>query len=338
MILLILLNIVCLVYSLKYHSRISILKRDLVRINSLAGVSIENVAKPNTLVKALLSNGLLSIKEIKYYNLMKIYLQLIKKQLGRELTKEEIEKALGTSRHLLVMNIDKSNITKRILIQANMKLVYYTANYYKGYGISYPDLVSEGLCGLVKAFDRYHSDYNIRFSSFAFYWIKQYIFISIKKQSQQYQLADNIDFIIEDLKSIHHSFIISNHRIPSMKELIALITDPIDNLENIIRYSNDIITTDSNDIVLNESINENKLTRLSEYQSTITLADSEALFQILRPIMSSLTDRERDIITMRFGFIDGNPMTLQAIGNHYNVSRERIRQIEVKAFEKMREI
>lgn len=262
-------------------------------------------------------------------------------QLGREVTDAEVAKSMEIEEHQVQFLSERGTAAKSALVRANMRLVFHMAKYYRFRGLSYPDLVQEGTFGLMKAVDRYDPDRGFRFSTYASWWIKQSVSRAIAEKSRIVRLPVHIHDLMVSMSRAERQFAIANNRKPTSEELAERLALPVQKVELLKRCGRDVNSMDENVYNNNaKGASSNEVQVKDRLQSTGTVPQSlnerNSQRQELRRAMRSLTEREAQIVEMRFGLADGNPMTLEDIGKKFNVTRERIRQIEARALSKMR--
>lgn len=265
----------------------------------------------------------------------------MEEQLGRDVTDAEVAKSMEIEEHQVQFLSERGKAAKSALVRANMRLVFHMAKYYRFRGLSYPDLVQEGTFGLMKAVDRYDPDRGFRFSTYASWWIKQSVSRAIAEKSRIVRLPVHIHDLMVSMSRAERQFAIANNRKPTPEELAERLALPVQKVELLKRCGRDVNSMDENVYNNNaKATSSNEVQVKDRLQSTGTapqsLNERNSQRQELRRAMRSLTEREAQIVEMRFGLADGNPMTLEDIGKKFNVTRERIRQIEARALSKMR--
>lgn len=262
-------------------------------------------------------------------------------QVGREVTDAEVAKSMEIEEHQVQFLSERGKAAKSALVRANMRLVFHMAKYYRFRGLSYPDLVQEGTFGLMKAVDRYDPDRGFRFSTYASWWIKQSVSRAIAEKSRIVRLPVHIHDLMVSMSRAERQFAITHNRKPTPEELAERLALPVQKVELLKRCGRDVNSMDENVYNSNaKATSTNEVQVKDRLQSTgsapLQLNERNSQRQELRRAMRSLTEREAQIVEMRFGLADGNPMTLEDIGKKFNVTRERIRQIEARALSKMR--
>ncbi|MDD4527833.1 MAG: sigma-70 family RNA polymerase sigma factor [Candidatus Margulisbacteria bacterium] len=263
------------------------------------------------------------------YDSIKMYL----KEIGRiKLLKTEEE--FNIAQRIQENNDDEA---RKILIRSNLRLVVSIAKRYNGRGLSFLDLIQEGNIGLMKAVDKYDYTKGYKFSTYATWWIRQAITRAIADQSRSIRLPVHVVETLNKLKKISKMFMQEYKRKPTDEELAQhseLSVIKVQELAKIaqlpISLETPIGDDDSNslsDIVESEAEKNPEERVLSD----LLREDLEAVLQTF------LTEREQMVLRLRFGLHDGMPRTLEEVGQVYNVTRERIRQIEAKALDKLRQ-
>jgi RNA polymerase sigma factor (sigma-70 family) len=266
--------------------------------------------------------------------------EMMESELGRPPSSAEVAEALETTEEKVETLIDKSEGAKKILVRANMRLVFHIARYYRYRGVAYPDLVQEGTFGLIKAVDKYDPDRGFRFSTYASWWIKQSVSRAIAEKSRIIRLPVHIHDMMVSISKVERQFMVSHSRKPTSQELAERLALPIQKVELLIKCSREVNSIDENMFQNRGKMSTGGEVQVkdriqSQQQTPSYLNEKSSLRSELRRSMSHLSDREAQIVEMRFGLADGTPMTLEEIGKRFNVTRERIRQIEARALSKI---
>mmetsp|Transcript_5541 Transcript_5541/g.5722 ORF Transcript_5541/g.5722 Transcript_5541/m.5722 type:complete len:386 (+) Transcript_5541:40-1197(+) len=265
----------------------------------------------------------------------------MEEELNRIVSDEELSKVFKVSTEELA-NLEMVGYSaKRKLVQGNMRLVFHIAKYYRYRGVAYPDLVQEGTFGLIKAVDKYDPDRGFRFSTYASWWIKQAVSRAIAEKSRIIRLPVHIHDMMLSITRAEKQFISSHSRKPTPAELAQRLALPVHKVELLLKCARDVSSIDENAYQ-----NKGKMKVSSDLQvkdrlmSEITLPteinEKKTLRSELRTALNVLSEREAQIVEMRFGLSQQDPMTLEEIGKAFGVTRERIRQIESRALAKLR--
>ena len=257
---------------------------------------------------------------------VKVYL----KDIGRVplLTpEEEIDLAIRIA--------DNDQEAKDRLTKANLRLVVSIAKIYVGRGMMFLDLIQEGNLGLIKAVDKFDYTKGFKFSTYATWWIRQAITRAIADQGRTIRIPVHMVETINKVKKTSNMLLHRDGKDPTPEDIAAELGMPIDKVRDILRISQEPVS-------LETPIGEEEDSHLGDFipdEDALSPADAAAMTFLktkVNEVLSTLTPREAEVLRLRFGLKDGTPQTLEEVGKAFNVTRERIRQIEAKALRKLR--
>ena len=221
------------------------------------------------------------------------------------------------------------------LVEANLRFVVSYAKRYRGLGLSFLDLVHEGNLGLIEAAKRFDPERNVKFISYAVWWVRQAIFHALSQGSRAFRMPQKLSSQVSKVGSARDRLAADLQRAPTNRELADKMEISEHEVEDILKLAGD-------DLSLSTALSEDGSLELGDTleQDVVPAVEGEMIKESftdqMRALVEALDEKEREVITMRFGLDGEEPRTLQEIGEALKLSRERIRQIESKAKEKLR--
>jgi RNA polymerase primary sigma factor len=305
----------------------------------------ETLNKNISAKKSILSTGKIVIKirnlinkldikeEIKEKIIDSVHRKLKNKVYHSHSNNTPSEKAQYLNKEIIKgKNIKEKAINK--LVAANLRLVISIAKKYQGRGLPLLDLIQEGNLGLIRAVEKFDYRRGYKFSTYATWWIRQAVTRAIADQSRTIRLPVHVTEHLQKIKKITKEFVNKKGREPTDKELAKKMKIPVNRLRNLIEN-----TQDSVSIQTPVGDNENEIKDFLEDQEIPSPPDTVIhinLKELLQDAFKVLSDRETKILNLRFGLNNERPHTLEEVGKKFNVTRERIRQIEAKALSKIK--
>ena len=224
---------------------------------------------------------------------------------------------------------------RRRLSEANLRLVVSVAKRYAGRGLPFLDLIQEGNLGLMKAAEKFEPDRGFKFSTYATWWIRQSITRAIADQGRTIRIPVHLVEHINRVRKTAGELLRKNGREPTAEELAVRLEMEPDRVRELLQLAQEPVSLET-PVGEEEDAHLEDFIQDEEAGIPVDEAGRQLLRRELMSVLKSLTPREERVITLRFGLDDGRPRTLEELGKEFNVTRERIRQIEAKALRKLR--
>ncbi len=247
--------------------------------------------------------------------------------------------ALPTEQRIELRNLEtairKGERAKQRLSEANLRLVVSIAKRYVGRGMQFLDLIQEGNLGLIKAVEKFDHTKGFKFSTYATWWIRQAITRAIADQARTIRIPVHMVETINKVKKVSSQLLHQNGHEPTADEISEALDMPVEKVREIMRVAQEPVS-------LETPIGEEEDSHLGDFipdedaPVPAEAASHTLLKEQLSAVLGSLTPREEKVLRLRFGLEDGRPRTLEEVGHEFEVTRERIRQIEAKALRKLR--
>lgn len=312
----------------KELEEIEVSKEELEDLSVPEGINIDDHVK-------------MYLKEIGKVNLLtpEEELSLAKRMADGETAKEQIEE-IGEnidedSKKQIDLLIADGEKAKKSLAEANLRLVVSIAKRYVGRGMRFLDLIQEGNLGLIKAVDKFDYTKGYKFSTYATWWIRQAITRAIADQARTIRIPVHMVETINKLVRVSRQLVQELGREPTPEELAKELNMPVDKVREISKISQEPVSLETpigeeEDSHLGDFIPDEDAPAPSEAASFVLLKEQ------LGAVLETLSEREAKVLRLRFGLDDGRARTLEEVGKEFDVTRERIRQIEAKALRKLR--
>ncbi len=248
---------------------------------------------------------------------------------------EKDEHLTSEDRTILDAQVRQGEIAHKRLVEANLRLVVSIARRYVGRGMPMLDLIQEGNLGLMRAVDRFDYRRGFKFSTYASWWIRQAISRAIADQARTIRVPIHVVDMINKLTRVRRELTQELNRAPTIAEIASELDVEPDRVEELSKIA-------QNPLSLETPVGEEDDSTVGDFvedesaEVPVEAATFKLLQDYLAHALENLNDRERRVLIMRFGLEDGRVRTLEEVGDHFNVTRERVRQLETKALAKLR--
>jgi RNA polymerase primary sigma factor len=281
-------------------------------------------------------------EEIELARCVKLLVEVdaVKAELTESLEVPPSESALANHLNItekqLAQRIHLGNVAKRKMVRSNLRLVVSIAKRYLNRGVPFLDLIQEGALGLHRATEKFDPDKGYKFSTYAYWWIRQGITRTIANDARTIRLPIHVVEKLNKLKRLQRDLKTELKRNPTEQELADVLEIPVSQLRNLQQLRRQSLS-------LNHRVGKGEDTELLDLLEDMgnrspELQMTEAMMrqEIWEVLGNVLTEREKDVISLRYGLVTSHPCTLEEVGGMFNLSRERVRQIQSKAMRKLR--
>ncbi|XP_020592218.1 RNA polymerase sigma factor sigF, chloroplastic isoform X2 [Phalaenopsis equestris] len=255
-------------------------------------------------------------------------------QFGREPTLMEWAESVGMSFHDLQSCISSGINSRNKVLYANFRLVIHIAKQYEGKGLDFQDLLQVGSMGLMKSLEKFKPQIGCRFSTYAYWWIRQSIRKAIFQHSRTIRLPENVFAELKRIKDAKRIFL-QEGQTPTSEELAKRAGMHVGKLENLLKMSRNPISIQAHTWT-DQEITLQEITADPEIETPKIIVEKQMMRQHVQSLLGVLSPRERKLIRLRFGIQYSEPKSLQQIGDMFGISKERVRQLECQALNKMR--
>uniref|UniRef100_A0A5B6YWT1 RNA polymerase sigma factor n=1 Tax=Davidia involucrata TaxID=16924 RepID=A0A5B6YWT1_DAVIN len=260
----------------------------------------------------------------------------LQSQFGREPTLVEWAEATGLSCQALQSQLRCGNSSREKLIFANFRMVVHIAKQYQWCGLNLQDLLQEGSMGLMRSVEKFKPQAGCRFASYAYWWIRQAVRKAIFRHSRTIRLPDNVYSLLHKVTEAKRLCIQEGHHQPTKEEIAARVGITVEKLERLL-FSVRMPLSLQKPVWMDQNTTFQQITADTAIEMPDVSVAKQLMRQHIRNLLSILNLRERKIIRLRYGIEDGKPKSLSEIGAVFGLSKERVRQLESRAFYKLRQ-
>ncbi|KAJ4979903.1 hypothetical protein NE237_010683 [Protea cynaroides] len=261
--------------------------------------------------------------------------QGLQSQFGRQPTMVEWAEAVGMSCQVLQSRIISGNRSRERMIFGNLRMVVHVAKQYQGRGLSLQDLLQEGSIGLTKSLEKFIPRAGCRFSTYAYWWIRQSITKAIYQNSRTIRLPENVYNLLKQVTKAKKLCIREGYH-PTIEQLAKHVGITVKKLERLLLCTRRPLSMQQQ-VWADQDTTFQEITADPEVETPDLFAAKQLMRRHVRNLLSILPYKERRIMQMRYGIADGEPKSLAAIGSVFNLSKERVRQLEKRALDKLKQ-
>ncbi|KAM0990974.1 hypothetical protein ACFX13_009546 [Malus domestica] len=260
----------------------------------------------------------------------------LQSQFGREPTLVEWAEAVGISCQILKSQLRSGTSSREKLIYANLRMVVHIAKQYQGRGLGLQDLMQEGSMGLMKSVEKFKPQAGCRFATYAYWWIRQTVRKAIFQHSRTIRLPENVYTLLGKVLEAKKSCIQEGNHNPNKEELARRVGITVEKLQKLL-YSTRMPLSMQQPVWADQDTTFQEITADTGTEIPHVSVEKQLMRQHVRHLLGILNLRERQIIRLRFGIEDGKQRSLSEIGNMFGLSKERVRQLESRAFLKLKQ-
>ncbi|KAL2323219.1 hypothetical protein Fmac_027598 [Flemingia macrophylla] len=259
----------------------------------------------------------------------------LQSQFGREPTIAEWAESAGINCRMLHAQLRSGNRSREKLIQANLRMVVHVAKSYQGRGLGLQDLLQEGSVGLMKSVEKFNPLAGCRFGNYAFWWIRQAIRKAVYRHSRTIRLPDKVYTLLGKVMEAKKLYIQEGNLHPTKEELARRVGITVEKIDKLL-FSARIPISMQQTVWADQNTTFQEITADPTTEATDVTVEKQLMRRHVLNVLSTLRPKERKIIRLRYGFEDGEQKSLSEIGDIFGLSKERVRQLEIRALYKLK--
>ncbi|XP_027363645.1 RNA polymerase sigma factor sigF, chloroplastic-like isoform X3 [Abrus precatorius] len=259
----------------------------------------------------------------------------LQSQFGREPTMAEWAEGAGLNCRMLHAQLRCGNRSREKLIQANLRMVVHVAKTYQGRGLSLQDLLQEGSMGLMKSVEKFNPLAGCRFGNYAFWWIRQAIRKAVFRHSRTIRLPEKVYILLGKVMEAKKLYIQEGNLHPTKEELARRVGITVERIDNLL-FAARVPISMQQTVWADQDTTFQEITADTTIEATDVSVEKQLMRRHVLNVLSILLPKERRIIRLRYGFEDGQQKSLSEIGDMFGLSRERVRQLEIRALYKLK--